>query len=228
MSRKNIIYIMIAVVILAGAVFTLTRRGPGEFDHKQVEVTGTAQEKSSLQKQIEDLKIQIEAAKKSNQPQEKLFQLYVDLGSAQRTLGLLSDARDSYKAAIDLQPNSVPAWTTIYSAYFDLGDFDSAKDAAQKSLALNSGDWNMWRNLIDLETNQFHLSNDDLKKLYEQALGASSANINIVTYYAVFLEKIGDLAGAKAQWQKAIQINPTGRKDYQAEIARLDKLIKQK
>ena len=67
-----------------------------------------------------------------------------------------------------------------------------------------------------------------MKKIYTQALSATGSNVNIVTFYAQFLEKIGDLKGAKAQWQKAIQINPSGKKDYQAEVTRLDKLINQK
>lgn len=227
MTKRNIIYIILIVVIAVALVIGFKKK-TGQFDNKKVDVTATPTERTGLEKEIDDLKSQIDTAKKSNESKDKLFDLYLKLGSDQRTLGLLSDARDSYKLAIDLQPNSYPAWTTIYSAYFDLGDFDDAKIAAQKALELNPSDWNMWRSLIELQTNQFHLSTDELKKIYTQALSATGSNINIVTFYAQFLEKSGDLKDAKAQWQKAIQINPSGKKDYQTEITRLDNLINKK
>jgi hypothetical protein len=47
-----------------------------------------------------------------------------------------------------------------------------------------------------------------------------------LTFYAPWLEKIGDLPGAVNYWGQAILANPKNKSLYQAEIDRLNKMIK--
>lgn len=80
-----------------------------------------------------------------------------------------------------------------------------------------------------LKKDKEHASNDEINGLYIEALQKTqtllTSYVDIHTAYASWLESVGNLQASKEYWQKAINLNPDNKKQYQAEVDRLNKLL---
>ena len=140
-------------------------------------------------------------------------------------LGQLALARDVFLEAVDINPENYNIYVHLYQVYFEMGDYKQAESGIQKSLELKSDNPDAWTRYILLEVEKFNRPEREIRDLYAQAGEAVLEKSDIYTSYARYLEKIGDLQGAKEYWQKAIESNPTGRNIYEAEIKRIDEKL---
>jgi tetratricopeptide (TPR) repeat protein len=140
------------------------------------------------------------------------------LAGATHRLGLSAEAIAALDKIKDANQNNAGLWNRYTIIYRDMGDLTKALDSAKRAVDLDKTVPEYWLAYIDLSAKE---SADFVKNLYQQALQNTENNINIITAYAAFLEKIGDKQGAIEQWQKATQSNPQKKAEYEMEIKRL-------
>jgi tetratricopeptide (TPR) repeat protein len=220
----------IGLLVLIGSA--VKPKKTGTIDDKpvfqdQIVVNLDVEQKKEIEKQISDTQGKLDAAKKQNVPQAEIEALNLGLAFNKYVLGDLKGALESYTVAANIVPTNPKVWAGLYFVYRDMGDFVNAEDSIKKAVKFNKEDWNMWRNYIDLEQYQFKASKDELDKIYKQALDGTKNNLNIVTFYAQFLEANNDLQSALNYWKIALEQEPDNL-IYKSEVSRLKKLLHQK
>jgi tetratricopeptide (TPR) repeat protein len=142
-------------------------------------------------------------------------------------LGSLTAAKDVFNQANELNPNDSTALVALYQTQVDMNDPKGALKSIQAALKLKENDPDIWKKYIVLQEEKFNLGNDRISALYSEALVKTNTHINMVTAYAVWLEKVGNLQSSKEYWQKAIELNPNNKATYEAEIKRIDQKMQQ-
>ena len=110
----------------------------------------------------------------------------------------------------------IAPYNELYVINFARTDYFSAEQNLKQATKINPANTQAWRWYFELAEGYLGYSKDQLNSLYKEALEKSSQNVDIITLYAVYLEKNNDLVGAVTQWKKAIEINPAGQVQYQA------------
>lgn len=146
--------------------------------------------------------------------------IYFMLSADYRTLGEYGKAKELLEKAMTLDQKNSNLMQVYSSLLAVMGDKTSALLYIDKAIILYNKESNYWLWKIDLEKDK-GTESDKLESVYKNALDATGDDLNIVTVYAQFLEKKGDLQGAIEQWESAITKNPNGQNLYQAEIDRI-------
>lgn len=141
-------------------------------------------------------------------------------------LGKFTEAKEYFIAASAIQPGDYTAWVALYEATLSMNDYDAARENIKKAISLDNSNPDLWQKRIQLEKEKFRATNEQMDKLFSEAFRATRSDVNIITAYAQFLEEKNDLSGAIEQWKKAITANSQDKDKYQAEIVRLEGLIK--
>lgn len=226
MSKRKISAIVIVLLVLIVGAFFIVWYPKYQYEKSLITYKDpklTQQEKQVFLDRIAEDQKQLDNNKLSN---EDRFKYTVDMGVQFYALGEYKKARDAQLLASKLLPGNPTVWAELFRAENEMHDYQNAEDHLQKAITINPASTNYWRWLLELEEGPLHLSNDRLKQGYEEALKATNSHVNILILYAKFLEKIGDLPGAVQQWKKAIEVNPEGKSTYEAEITRIQGLVK--
>jgi Flp pilus assembly protein TadD len=134
---------------------------------------------------------------------------YVLLGSLQESRGNWQEAQQQYQKAISVQPNNPAAANNL--AYLLLehgGNIDVALSLAQTARRLmpdmpNTADTLAW---VYVSKGAFGLAVD----LLQEAIHASPANPTYHYHLGVAYQKSNDAPRARAQFERALQLNPPG------------------
>jgi tetratricopeptide (TPR) repeat protein len=229
LDKKLLIGLVVIVAVIATLFFIPKKKiqiAPANNFKTHIETNLTPDLKTTYDKKIAEDQAKLAVSKAQNVPPNEVQLIYLDLGLYEYLEGNLLEAKDAFEKAKDLHPGAA-VWVGLYPVLRDMGDLDGEEEALQQAVRLNPADWNMWRAYIEFEQYQRHASNDDLDKIYKQALDGTHMDLNIITVYAQFLEKGGDLQSALNFWKIAVQQMPNN-KIYQAEVARLQKVLGQK
>lgn len=140
-------------------------------------------------------------------------------------LGKLSQAKDTYLRASEIMPENYSAYVALCAVEVDMLDNDSALTHIRKAIELSPKNPDVWIRFIELKRDRFGASNEELNGLYVDAVVKTDNNINLLTSYAQFAEKAGNLQTAYEYWQKAAETNKENSKTYLAEAARVKALI---
>jgi len=141
-------------------------------------------------------------------------------------LGKLQSSMDFLTQASLLKPENANPYVMMYTVQMDMQDNRGAHKNIKKALEVNPINPDIWKKYILLERERFGARDEQVRNMYQDALEKTNGHIDIVTSFAVFLESAGDLAGAKGQWEKAIEINPANQSAYVSEIARIEAILK--
>jgi tetratricopeptide (TPR) repeat protein len=155
---------------------------------------------------------------------DQKFSLYLQQGFNLYGLGKLAEAKLAYQKSIELKPKSSQAYVALYQTEVEMNDYKEALKNIQKASELESGSSDIWKKYIQLEIDKVKSGNKKIKSLFVLALDKTKTDPSypdMISYYATWLEGIGDKTGAKEQWQRAIEANPSASSTYQAEIDRL-------
>lgn len=182
----------------------------------------TEAERQNYLKNITELEGKLQAATED----AERYKLRMQIGFEQYALGEYAKARSSYLEANKLMPTNPTAFAELYVVESAMGDYENAKRHLQKAIEINPSNAQYWRWIITLRADAFQDSPEELKKYYLDGLEKTRDHVDIVTMYAQFLEKQGDVVSAVAQWKKAIELNPDQKDVYQAEIVRIQNLLK--
>lgn len=185
----------------------------------------TAEQRKIVEDRIAGLNEKIKNPPEGSTDAEK-YNLYIQIGFQKLNLGKFSEARDSFIDASHLQPDNYAAYVALYQVYLSMTDYNSARESIKKAVSLSPGSPDVWRKYIPLEKEKFGATNEELEKLYSEALKSTGESIDILTVYAQFLEEKGDIKGAIEQWKKATVAYATNKDVYQGEIYRLENLPK--
>lgn len=222
MNKRLIIILLIVIVILGGGGALWYYKTHPNTDPTVPIIT--YRDPKLSQEEIKPFLDRIDLAKKelaelaNNTPKENKYQLLLKIGAEYYPIGELEKARDYDKQATDLIPTDAAAWYSLASVEIHMQDYTAARTHIDKALSIEPANPEYWRTKLDLSRDIFHYSTDQMKDLYKQALDGTHEHVDIVAYYAKFLDSSGDLAGAVAQWKKAIEKNPDGKASYEKEI----------
>lgn len=135
----------------------------------------------------------------------------------QQAKGDFAGAKITLDQALKLQPND-PYITSSYAAlYFAMKDYPNAMIWIDKAISIKN-DINFWYQKIDITKAKTSNNLIETEKTYQEAIAKTSTNINMVTAYASWLGQIGRKQDAIKQWEKAIEIYPQGKVQFQKEI----------
>jgi tetratricopeptide (TPR) repeat protein len=226
MKKIKIIYLVevfVLMVVLLGIAFSVYLSKKGMRSEMPVGMSDVR--RAEIASEINGIKLKIGQFDKSTGTDKDLFEMYGKLGMAQYSLGRLADAEETFKKMLDIVPNHIGAMNTLFSIYRDELDFINAEKTIKIVISLYSTDWNIWRSYLDLERFQFMLSPDELDKLMRQALEKTGFDVNILSYYAKYLEEIGNIDGAIIYWNMAKGKEPKNAL-FAKEVLRLMSLKK--
>ncbi len=150
---------------------------------------------------------------------------YIYLGQQYFGLGFLDKSKQEYLKVLQLDTRNETALVGLALTYMDAGDFEDARSSLEIALTNNPKNYNLWLQYIDLRQ-AAGTSNEDLSKLYDEALKSTNNYPDILTRDAQFQEKWGNIDKAIMLWQEVAKKNPDGAQIYNQEIARLQKLKK--
>lgn len=180
------------------------------------------------QKTYEDRLAQANAdLQKNDLSNEQRYNLLMNKGFQLYALGRLSEAVDAFADAARINSQDFTSYVAMYTAQLDMQDNRGAEKSILRAIELKPADADIWKKYIQLQMDRFAANNDQLNSLYQQALDKTHQSTDIVTAYASWLEKSGDLSKAKEYWQKAAIADSSNKKVYDAQIKRIDDLIKQ-
>ncbi|MBX4204973.1 MAG: tetratricopeptide repeat protein [Candidatus Doudnabacteria bacterium] len=162
----------------------------------------------------------------STQTDDERFGWQMQIGYNLEALGTLSEAQEAFEQAGKIKPDEATSYAALSQVQQERGNYEGAKESIKTAISKQSTNPQYWKNYAQLEIQYLHASNDIISALYSEAVVKTNNNIDIITTYADWLEKAGNLQGSKEYWQKAIVINPAGKKIYQAEIDKINKQLK--
>jgi len=223
--RKSYIWgIAVCILILLGvASYPIYKN----YQHKksliQVKDTGLT---DAEKKPFEDRLAKDEQGLKDAKTDDEKYNWLLDTGYNLYGLGRLADAEKTFNQAASLQPGKPVAYSGLFAVQVDMKDYKSASANIQKAISILPESPGLWKNYIALEIDRFNANNDQVNALYAEALNKTKSNIDVMTSYATWLEKSGDLKSALDYWQQAVLINPDNKSTYETEISRLQKLVK--
>jgi tetratricopeptide (TPR) repeat protein len=221
---KLVLYPAIVVVLGVIVFFALARIRPGMnpstspggiFMEKDPAIS--EEEKQSLEAQVKNLETQIKDLPENAEVGQR-YKLYRQLAGAKYRLGKYSEAISALDKIASENQNNSAMWSLYTIIYADMGDLGKARGTARRAADTDKANPNNWLAYIELSTEQDVKTLDDI---YQEALASADPPTDIVVDYAGFLEKTGNKDRAIQQWQRAGQLNPSGKASYDANIARL-------
>ncbi len=226
MKKETIIGVIICLVFLAGlGVFSWYELTHDGLVH-EVSRNITNEDRKVFEDRITDSLRKLE----ETDDNAIKFDLYSKLGYDSYTLGHLKDSRKYFEKAIEITPTEYGVHQGLFHTEIEMKDYAAAEKNIQQAIEIRPGSSNLWREYIDFKANVLNAPEDQMTLLYAEALDKTknelTALTDITTSYATYLEKIGNLQAAKEYWQKAAEMNGDNRKAYDAEIKRLDALLK--
>lgn len=143
---------------------------------------------------------------------------YLTLGVAYKGMGKTDDALESYRRALEFDPNDAEGYSNIGNIYAERKDFTVAKQFYLKAIEIDPSSAKAYNNLGNI---YFELED------YESALGCYRNAIALepdyqTPYYHAGLvyTRLGDFARAESTWVRALEINP-GNERIRRSLERL-------
>ncbi len=195
---------------------------------KKIERNFKTEDRKIFEDRVIDYKNKLEESKDDGEK----YNLYLNLGQTEYTLGNLLESKQYYEEAIKLDSNQYDVYLGLFLTQVDMQDYSGAETSIRKAMSTRKGIADFWRRYIQMKIDRMNSSNEEVNRLYEEAIrevtqnGDAANKTDIYTSYATWLEKAGDPAKAIEYWKKAIEVNPETKSVYQAEIDRILKSLK--
>lgn len=173
-------------------------------------------EVDKLERQLKDL---------PDDPSDK-YNLYLGLAQNYLTLGELSKSRDAYIWAADLFPKDANIRYSLSQVYLQMKDYDNVVRYIDEAIALEPIEVEFWRFKLTYAEQQLGISEGELREMYEEAIESTQRNVDMVTFYAAYLSRVGDLENSVAQWKFAKQLYPGGAEIFDREIQKIQDRVR--
>lgn len=125
----------------------------------------------------------------------------------------------TYNEALALDPSDV-VYIRLFSVYNSQGNVQKAEEMLNKAIAKNPSYTDYWTTKLSFLDEIMKVSFANLKAVYEDGFKKvdPKSKINLVTHFARLAGDNNEKDEAIILWQKAIEINPSAKDVYQAEI----------
>src|SRR3989338_1336909 len=224
-GNKQIILGIIICLILAGGIagYSIWQNQTEQPSFtEEVDRKLTAEDRKIYEDRLREAEKFIAEAKDNQEKSDALIYKAVQLSG----LGQLAFARDVFLEAAKVNPENFNIYVHLYQAYFEMEDYKQAETSIQKSLELQPNNPDAWIRYILLEVEKLNKPESEIRGLEAQAEVAVKVKTDIYTSFAGYLEKIGDIEGAIKQWEKAIEGFPDNKDIYEAEVNRLESMLR--
>jgi tetratricopeptide (TPR) repeat protein len=224
MDKKAKVGIIVCVLLVLGfAGYAAYKKGNEHSSFvKEINRNLSAADRKTFEDRVADTKQKLADSKTDDEK----FGWEMQLGYNLEALGSLSDAQKAFEDAIKLKPDDFTGYSGLFQVQQDRADYNGALQSISTAIEKNPTDPGIWKKYALLEMEHLNASNDTISSLYSEALVKTNNNIDIVTTYADWLQKTGNLQAAKEYWQKAITANPTNKKIYQTQIDKINQQLK--
>ncbi len=219
-KNKSLLTVIVALLVLIVAGYISYSKG--YFDYWQKETGNmTSQEPKNPDEEI-----------KFTDEEVKQYEQYL-LDASPLILAGDNGDRESYLKAIELYEKAAAignnnVWVpflNIGNVYKKMGEYDKAEEAYNKALEISKyGSETVYLQKIDLYQYYLKKSNEDVIKIYEEALSTLVENGNIVVRYSGFLRDIGENEKALEYYKILLERFPENEL-YKEEIAKLEAKI---
>jgi len=218
--NKNLLKIGLSIFAIILGFFLLVQPLNKNNSIEEKEPNLTTEERLLIENRLQEVQKKLFEATTENEK----FNAQMQIGFQQYGLGQYKEAKETFLKAADLEPDNYVVYVALYQVELDRQDNQSARKNIKKALALKEENPDLWRKYIQLETDRFFANDDQLKDLYLEALTRTNSHVDMLAFYAQFLEKSNDLKSALDIWKKAYEQIPDPL--YQEEIERLEALLK--
>lgn len=217
--KSGLVAVILVVLAMAGWV------GFDYYREQKAIITEVDRKLSVEERQIYENRL-AEADRRlgENPDKQTTHDLYMQKGFDLQGLGHLAESLIYFEMARDLIPTAANPYKAMYNAQLEMNNNRGALKSIQKAVELNPREADIWKKYILIKEERFGASTQELTSLFRQGLEETRSGMSypdMVTAFAVFLEKIGDYAEAIKYWEIAIEVNPQGREVYQQEIDRI-------
>jgi tetratricopeptide (TPR) repeat protein len=224
--RIKVALITCVILFVSVTVFSFISKEEESVESRYIENVDRRLSDEAVKIYEERLK-KVDEALSQAQDREARFESYMSKGFTLDGLGRLKDARDTFMEASTLFPEDHRPYKALFQIKLEMTDLLGAKEDGRKALKLAPDDTDLWIKYIEAESDKYKASNDIISATYSEALVKTNFHIDIITSYASWLERVGNLQASREYWEKAIVVNPGAKKIYEAEINRIDKVLKQ-
>jgi tetratricopeptide (TPR) repeat protein len=205
-KKNQIIGIVVIIVVVAVLAFFKMNKKEAVVDAKNDEV-------ANVEEKPADIKPAIELDTK-----EKEIGLLFDQAVKEQIKGDFKASKLTLEKALAIDPQNAYIMQTYASLLNNMGDKAGAMTWINKALAIQPKETNFWYLKFDLAKEASKNDAKVMDPIYLEAITKTNNDIDMVTAYASFLGTIGKKSEAIKQWQKAIELNPSRKEMYQAEI----------
>jgi tetratricopeptide (TPR) repeat protein len=217
MKKRGFIILIILLIIILAGLFLYKKNNNVEVDNDKLEQSAPLEQKSVPVA----TNTVVQGSKNA-----KMEAFNIAIAKAQTLFGKgdYSGSVNAYNEALKINKSEY-AYSGKYFAELAAQKFVDAEKTILLTIGQNNKSSDYWNWYLTLLQEKLGASKIKLDSVYNQAFESvvSEKKINIVTHYAQILSKIGDKQGAIAQWNKAIEIYPSKKDVYQAEIGILKK-----
>jgi len=115
------------------------------------------------------------------------YNVYMDLGNIERTLGNASKAIEYFKKAWEIIPTNSTPWLNIGNVYIRLGMYQEAEQAFLKGIEVNSSYYFTYYNLAKLYRDYFPGKDEAINKIYLEGLQKTGNDYQLLQFYSDYL-----------------------------------------
>lgn len=221
-KTKAIVYVVIAVLVIVGAVLSIVKNNNTKNARKDLSITevrklGEEEKEQVLEARLKDLQGQAKSLSNAAAASDK-YNVFLSLAEVQLELGKYQEAVSSLDSIPEEKKNNSRIPLNYGLAYKGLGDTGKAKEFLKTSLDMDETNALGWLAYLELSKD---LPADQLKAMYAKAAKDTINNVDVVIACARYFESVGDKALAVGYWETARNVNPDGAGEYEKEIARL-------
>lgn len=179
------------------------------------------QKKAYTDRLDESKKLLSQLDKSSKAYKEQEAQLHLNNGQLYFGLGRVTDALKEFEIALNFDRTNYNIYVSKALVQTEIKDLEGAYNTYKEGLSAVPSIADVWIRLIDLRKTM-NASNEEIEKLYEDALKKTSRHADILTHKAVYEEQQGNTKEALSLWKEALVQYPTNE-GYKNEVARLSK-----
>lgn len=148
-------------------------------------------------------------------PAQEKINYYFALAAAERGLGNYGTAEELFLKIIALEPKNADIHNAYASLLWMAKEYTHARTEINTAIALQPENADFWLSKIMYNTGA---KTSVMEKIYDNALSATKRDIDIVTSFASFEQKIGNKEKAIKLWKEAQTLYPDRKGLYQTEI----------
>lgn len=222
-NKKSLVFAIITVLIIIVAVFFFIKAQKNDVIEVET-VDSNSLNTDSVDPNVVNTINTPTVKPKISEADEARFNTLMSDGAKAFNTKDYNKAIDLYNKALSIQISDF-VYIRLFDIYNVQGNISKAEEMINLAIKKDPSYTDYWNTKLVFLDERTNTSYQNLKKIYEEALLKINQKtaINLVTTFARIAENNKEKSEAIKLWQKAIELNPTMKAAYQAEIDALNK-----